>query len=177
MDYISQYNICNNQILGRLLPYFLRGRKFYSLLLSLIHPLKATHDGFLEWGQATMTLARTQFTHRTMEIMLKRLLKSYFKNEDDEFKFDLFAHKNYDFCIDSLDSDAEPVYLDPYSSSSEAPVAYQRSEVTGKTTNRFNLSAPDITDPEKKDEYLTAINNYISQFTIIRNYDIIIQDL
>lgn len=176
MDYISQYNISNNQILGRLLPYFLRGRKFYSLLLSLISPLKSTHDGFLVWGQATMTLARTQFTHRTIEIMLKRSLSRYFKNENDEFKFDLFAHKNYDLYVDELESGVEPVYLESYSSP-EAPTIYKRLEVTGKTVNRFNLSAPDVADPDKKEEYLTAINNYISQFTIIRKYDIIIQDL
>lgn len=179
MDFVSQYNISVNKVLGKLIPYFFRGRKLYALMVGLLSPMENTHNDFLKWGQKVTTIAKLPFIKGTMEYMLKENLSSYFINPDDSFCFDKYAHKRYGSYIYSIVDERHlpnaPIIY-PFNEDEGTAVVYARKDVTGLTANRFNLSAPNISDSNKKEEYTTKIKLLLSQFTIIKKYDIIIQD-
>ena len=179
MDYVSQYNISASKVLGKLIPYFFRGRKLYALIIGLTSPLENTHEDFLKWAQRVATMTRLPFVKEPMEQMLKEHLGKYFKNENDNFDFNKYAHKRYDgayvYSLNDADNSDTPVVYG-FSEQEETASIYSRKEVAGSTANRFNLSAPDIANNDKREEYTTKIRLLLSQFTIIKKYDIIIQD-
>jgi hypothetical protein len=179
MNFVSQYNISINKVLGRLIPYFFRGRKLYALMVSLLSSLESTHDDFLKWGQKVTIISKLPFIKEPMEYMLKDNLGSYFANPEDSFCFDKYAHKRYGSYVypitdETHQADAPVIY--PFNEDDGTAVIYARKDVTGLTANKFNLSAPNIADSSKKEEYTTTIRLLLSQFTIIKKYDIIIQD-
>lgn len=148
-------------------------------MVSLLSSLESTHDGFLKWAQKVTVISKLPFIKEPMEYMLKDNLGSYFANPEDSFCFDKYAHKRYGSYVypivdETHQADAPIVYS--FGEEGNTAIVYARKDVTGSTANRFNLSAPNIADSSKKEEYTTAIRLLLSQYTIIKKYDIIIQD-
>lgn len=78
-------NIDNAKLIGRLLPFWARGKNTSLLLQALLSPIISVHNNFKLWA-----LEQYVYTHITSQAMsiewyLKYKLKSHFMNESNSF--------------------------------------------------------------------------------------------
>lgn len=78
-------NIDNAKLIGRLLPFWARGRKLSLLLEALLSPLKATHDRFKIWGLNKYIDCHITAQRLSLEWYLNYKLRSHFHSEKDSF--------------------------------------------------------------------------------------------
>lgn len=178
MDFKRPYRLSLLTLICRLLPFYLKGKRAVLLLLAMLSPIKSLHDRFLDFAQKQHEEARFLPQVIALEEKLTTELSHYFLNPEDRFKIDLFAHKEYPLRSRFLKEKKDVPFLYnhyEYNNDEEKKPykAYFRHEVTGSTLNHFNLKAPSLADPEKKDEYIIAIKSLINKFTMIRTYNII----
>ena len=82
VDYV---NIDNAKLIGRLLPFWARGKNISLLLQAVLSPIISVHNNFKLWA-----LEQYIYTHITSQAMslewyLKYKLKSHFANENHSF--------------------------------------------------------------------------------------------
>lgn len=146
--------------------------------------MEALHKAFTDWARERIFETKVQFQVMPMLWLLKRDLSSYFRNSDDDFQIDIFIHRKYDWCCYSFNDgkDTVAVYsINDTTPDSQADI-HGIYSITGRTSNRFNILAPVLKNPpegktakEYEAEYKTAIRKIIAKYTLITNYDIIIQ--
>lgn len=78
-------NIDNSKLIGRLLPFWARGKYISLLLQSILSPIVSVHNNFKLWA-----LDKYIYTHITSQAMsiewyLRYRLKSHFVNESQSF--------------------------------------------------------------------------------------------
>lgn len=78
-------NIDNAKLIGRLLPFWVRGRKLSLFLQALLSPLKYTHTKFQRWALEIYIANHITSQKLSLEWYLKFKLKSHFINENDSF--------------------------------------------------------------------------------------------
>lgn len=78
-------NIDNAKLIGRLLPFWARGRKFALLLQALISPIISTHNKFKSWALQKYIECHITAQKPSIEWYLKYMLKSHFYSENDVF--------------------------------------------------------------------------------------------
>lgn len=78
-------NIDNATIIGRLLPFWARGRKTALLLQALLSPLTSVHSQFKTWALQRFIECQITAQRISLEWYLKYRLKSHFLNENDSF--------------------------------------------------------------------------------------------
>lgn len=78
-------NIDNAKLIGRLLPFWARGRLTSLLLQALLYPIGSIHRIFQRWALDTYIDYHITAQKATLEWYLKYKLRAHFLNEDDEF--------------------------------------------------------------------------------------------
>ena len=78
-------NIDNGKLIGRLLPFWARGKKTSLLLQALISPLKSAHNLFKVWALSMYIDCHITAQKDSLEWYLKYRLKSHFADESGEF--------------------------------------------------------------------------------------------
>lgn len=78
-------NIDNARMVGRILPFWARGRKMSLLIQALIYPLKYVHDNFKLWALERYIENHITGQKLSIEWYLKYKLHSHFKTTTDTF--------------------------------------------------------------------------------------------
>lgn len=78
-------NIDHAKMVGRLLPFWARGKKMSLLLQALIYPLKYAHTSFQKWALERYIENHITGQKMSLEWYLKYRLKSHFANPEDNF--------------------------------------------------------------------------------------------
>jgi len=78
-------NIDNAKLVGRLLPFWARGKKISLLMQALLSPLTMAHDSFKAWALELYIQCHITAQQSSLEWYLNYKLKSHFRNTDDTF--------------------------------------------------------------------------------------------
>lgn len=78
-------NIDNAKIIGRTLPFWVRGRKASLLLQALLHPIISVHRSFQAWALERYIECNITAQKMSIEWFLKHKLKSHLYNPEDNF--------------------------------------------------------------------------------------------
>lgn len=78
-------NITNAKLIGRLLPWWIRGKRVSLLLQALLSPLASTHGPFKKWALDKYIECHITAQKLSLEWYLKYCLKEHFLYAADEF--------------------------------------------------------------------------------------------
>lgn len=78
-------DIDNAKLIGRLLPFWSRGKKVSLLLQAILSPIISIHDRFKLWGLQRFIECQITAQKASLEWYLKYRLGSHFLREDDNF--------------------------------------------------------------------------------------------
>ena len=82
---IDFVNISNAILIGRLLPFWARGRKISLLLQALLSPIMSAHNNFKAWALERYIECHITSQRASLEWFLKYKLKRHFMNDSDVF--------------------------------------------------------------------------------------------
>lgn len=82
---IDFVNINNATLIGRLLPFWARGRKISLLLQAILTPIISIHNNFKAWALERFIECHITAQRSSLEWYLKYKLKQHFLNENDVF--------------------------------------------------------------------------------------------
>ena len=82
---VNFLNIDNAKMIGRLLPFWSRGRKISLLLQALLNPLVPLHKTFKVWALDKFIECHITAQKSSLEWYLKYRLQYHFLNESDNF--------------------------------------------------------------------------------------------
>lgn len=78
-------NIDNAKLIGRLLPFWARGRKISLLLQAILSPIASAHSQFKAWALQRYIECHITAQKSSLEWYLKYRLKHHFLKENDNF--------------------------------------------------------------------------------------------
>lgn len=158
---IDFVNIDNAKLVGRLLPYWARGKKISLLLQALLSPLIMIHNQFKVWVLETYIQCHVTAQRASLEWYLNYKLGSHFKNPSSSFSI---VHGMNLTCINTGLWENEL----PWSN-----FDVWQNERNNKPYNDgyVNVLAPAITETTKynSEDYERDIRNIMSKFMI--NFD------
>lgn len=82
----NRYDIDNAKVIGRVLPFYVRGRKLSVFLYAIAYPLVTLHETFKKWALQKKIEASVTSQTLTMEWYLTYLFKKRFEDENASFK-------------------------------------------------------------------------------------------
>ena len=82
----NRYDIDNAKVIGRVLPFYIRGRKISIFLYAIACPLVTLHETFKEWALQKKIEASITSQTLTMEWYLTYLFKDRFEDETASFR-------------------------------------------------------------------------------------------
>ena len=82
----NRYDIDNAKVIGRVLPFYIRGRKISVFLYAIAYPLVTLHETFKEWALQKKIEASITSQTLTMEWYLTYLFKDRFEDEAASFR-------------------------------------------------------------------------------------------
>lgn len=85
MANVDFLNIDNATLIGRLLPFWARGRKTSLLLQAILFPIVSAHNNFKLWALERFIESHITAQRASLEWYLKHKLKQHFLNENDVF--------------------------------------------------------------------------------------------
>lgn len=83
---INFLNIDNAKLVGRLLPFWARGRRVSLFLQACLSPLISIHNAFKAWGIERFIEGSVTAQKPSIEWYLNYKLKKYFKTKTDSFR-------------------------------------------------------------------------------------------
>lgn len=92
---IERYKIDNPTVIGKLLPFFIRGRKVTLFLEAIASPLVYVHNQFVSWAEERMYETRVTSQKQILLWYLTHRFRQYFINKDEKFTI-AFANSNKD---------------------------------------------------------------------------------
>lgn len=78
-------DIDNSKLIGRLLPFWARGRRLSLLLQAVLSPIKTVHETFRTWALEKYIECHITAQRASLEWYLKHRLGPHFKRPDDSF--------------------------------------------------------------------------------------------
>lgn len=81
-------NIDNARLIGRLLPFWARGRWISLFMMAILSPIISVHNAFKVWALKQYVSCFITAQKASLEWYLKYCLKSRFLDEDDSFVVD-----------------------------------------------------------------------------------------
>lgn len=162
-------NIDNAKLVGRLLPFWARGKKLSLLLQAILSPIISVHNNFKLWA-----LEQYIYTHITSQAMsiewyLKYKLKSHFVNESHSFVVRDESMNEFLTCFGDLwtnEFEWKNDVLWPLSYNYNPVSLSEVEEETEDESSYTYIYAPAIvsTINYNQDDYIRDINYIVSQF-------------
>lgn len=175
-------NIDNAKLVGRLLPFWARGKNMSLFLQAILSPIVSVHNNFKLWA-----LEQYIYTHITSQSMsiewyLKYKLKSHFVNESNSFivrdePIKMTADGEFDGIEDVFTCFGGETWVNEFdwknnvlwalSEAIEASVLSTEDESSEEESGSYiYVYAPDIvsTINYNQDDYIRDINYIMSQF-------------
>lgn len=78
-------NISNSKLIGRLLPFWARGRKMSLLIQALLNPLIEVHNSFKQWALEKYIYCHITAQAMSLEWYLTYRLRHHFRNPNHSF--------------------------------------------------------------------------------------------
>lgn len=175
-------NIDNGKLLGRLLPFWSRGKRMALFLLSILNPLVPLHNKFKAWALEHYIVAHITTQRQSIEWYLNYKLRSHFADKNKSFQVICGVGKpeNIIFRDHELYNiytyTAPNFYGDEKGIDVHEMIVYYKDEVI-EATVMTNIYAPKIieTISYDMDDYIKDIHSYIHKFmTNFKKYNIII---
>lgn len=159
--------IDNASLIGKLLPFWARGRKITMLLQAILSPIESIHATFSRWALEKYIECHITAQKPSIEWFLKYKLKSHFKNVDDNFLISQGVNEMVS-CFSSgvwregLHWDEEILFVEEADGEGEAE--YEDDYI--ETDGRINLYAPEIvcTIDYDYDDYERDIRNIMDKY-------------
>lgn len=82
---MRRYDIDIAEIIGRLIPFYARGRKILMLLQAIAHPIEQLHKIWVKWAKEMTVEASVTSQPLSLAWYLNHKLRDRFVNEDDTF--------------------------------------------------------------------------------------------
>lgn len=179
---VNFLNIDNGKLLGRLLPFWLRGKRITLFLLAILSPLISLHNKFKGWALEHYIVAHITAQRKSIEWYLNYKLKSHFLEPDKRFqvfcgvdKPENIIFRNSEF--HNIEAYTAPIYYnDEEDKGNHEMITYYKDEVV-EATGAASIYAPKIIETISYDmtDYIKDIHSYLDKFiTNFRKYNIII---
>ena len=91
----DRYSVSNASLIGRLLPFFARGRKLSMFLYGIMLPIEHIHDAFKEWALKRIVESVATSQPIIFRWYLKKMMGQYIENKNDEFSFGYSVQDGY----------------------------------------------------------------------------------
>lgn len=156
-------NIDNAKLIGRLLPFWARGRRISLLLQAILSPLVYVHSKFKAWALEQYIQCHITAQKPSLEWYLKYRLKSHFLNENDSFFISQGINQSIS-CFSGLVW-VNDLHWDNNLYWASDDVVYSEDMESDGNTNVF---APAIVDTlnYSQEDYKRDIRNIMSKFMI-----------
>lgn len=88
-------NINNAKLIGRLLPFWARGKKVSLFLQAILSPIASAHNSFKIWALEKFIECHITAQKASLEWYLRYKLKYHFHNENDNFLLHMALMNHY----------------------------------------------------------------------------------
>lgn len=178
----DKYKIDLPATIGKVLPFYMRGKKLSLLLEAILNPLGMLHDAWVKWADERIIDASITSQPLAIEWYLKHKLYDHFINKGDEFvvkngidsptsilftEQESFKSDEYSQHIYCMDENMEVLTM----------TVMTRAESVDDNIN-FAIIAPEIKETSMYDEedYKHEITRIVNKYnTSFKTYQIIIQ--
>mgnify|MGYP003181035372 CR=1 FL=1 len=174
---VQKYTVNSKTLLGRLIPFFLRGKRMLQFLSAISSPLDDVNKAFQSWAYNTLVDAATTSQVIVLKWALKNKFGQYFYNEDDEFSIDTYARNDYATLYeDRIEMDGAPEHTikQVYMPENNADTTLGGEEVKNKVilrdkneiiseSNEVLIAAPMCNKRITEEMYQKMIERYIEQ--------------
>lgn len=172
---VKKYKVQSKILVGMLVPFFLRGKRFLRFLMAISLPLDKVNEDFCDWVRGTIVDAVTTSQIIVLKWSMKTKLQKYFRDSNDNFQITTYGRTSYvtayeDNDEQSLHPEATNIYMpedtsDASVSSEEQVVIYNREELQDED-NDITIVAPEhnsnITDEEYERKIKQCIDPYLA---------------
>lgn len=183
---VQRYTVSSKALVGRLVPFFLRGKKVLQFLAAISAPLDSVNITFRKWCRNTLVDAATTSQIIVLKWSMKEKLGQYFANENDNFQFYTYGRAEYTTVYEnqseqSLHSEATNIYMpedtsdDSITDESAKVVIRDKSEISSES-NDLTIIAPAHNSKISDDTYIQKIKQcfepylaYDMEYTITIN--------
>lgn len=178
----DKYKINLQATIGKILPYYARGRKMSLFLEAICHPIEMLHNAWIKWAEEKIVEASVTSQALPLAWFLKYKLSSHFINEGDEFVVNngietptnfIFTENEY-FLSDEY---SKHIYNEEENYDNLTMTIWSPEEILDDNIN-FTILAPEIkeTSTYGTDEYMHDITKLTNQYnTSFKTYKIIIK--
>lgn len=92
----ERYKIDNPTVIGRLLPFFVRGKGVTLFLEAIASPLAYVHNRFMSWAEEKLYETRVTSQKQVLLWYLTYKFRQYFINKDEKFAIAIASRNNKD---------------------------------------------------------------------------------
>lgn len=162
-------NISNNRLIGRLLPFWIRGKHVALLLIGVLHPLVDTHTVFQKWALLKYIMAHITAQPISLEWYLDYRLHQHYVNPNDHMLITSGVEKPENIIFSDAEDEytyiyTAPVFFDSEAQENDEMILYSDGEVY-EHIDTIEIFAPDIVQRNYSyDDYFNEIMVLVKQF-------------
>lgn len=185
---VQKYTVNSKTLVGRLVPFFLRGKKVMQFLAAISAPLDSVNSVFRKWCRETLVDAATTSQIIVLKWSMKEKLGQYFADENSNFQFDTYGRTEYTTVYEDqpeqlLHSEAINIYMpedvsDASITDESAKVIIRDKSELSAESNDLTIIAPAHNSKISDDAYIRKIKQcfepylaYDMEYTITINKD------
>ena len=166
---IDFVDIDNAKMVGRLLPFWARGKRMSLIIQALLSPICSVHAAFKAWALERYIENHITAQKMSLEWFLKYRLKDHFVNADDSFS--VVHGVNESVSCFSFGKWFENLHWDDdlrWSDEPDSSVSEEYSDGSIESIGMTNVYAPAITETlgYGKEDYERDIRNIMSKYMV-----------
>lgn len=170
----------NAKLVGRILPFYLRGRRIALFILACLSPLVSCHKRFMSWALENWIAVHITCQKKSIIWYLNYKFKQYYANPNDSFHIEFGIIGKHNLLFRNVDYHqilewTGPIYFNEESNQIDEMVIYGKDEVVERTGVAY-ITVPRAvyTNSFSEQRYFNEINNVLHKYMInFRKYNII----
>lgn len=181
---IDRYTVESKNLIGKILPFFLRGNKMARFLTAISSPLDKVNEMFQKWVYNTLIDTATTSQVIVLKWSLKIRLQEYLLKQESEFKFDTYERNKYTTLYEDQSEQSNysdnKIYMPEDAKDSSIGKEFSqiiirdKNELTSET-NEILIIAPPHNSKISDNLYIKKIRQYIETYLIYNiEYKIVI---
>ena len=174
---IARYDIDNNKVICRVIPFYLRGRKLILLMEACAHPLKSIHIEFKKWALERMIEASTTSQAMSLQWYLTHVFQSLFIDKKQQFRIipDTLSLGAVIYDKEEPKTHSDNTYL--YNKTNDPAIEFTEQMILrykDETENSYNadiiINAPKIQETAEydNDNYINDIRKRVDKYMTTR---------
>lgn len=163
----DRYLASSKTLLGALIPFFLRGKRFVQFMTAICQPLDSVNEKFREWCREKLIDAATTSQIIVLKWSMKEKLKQYFLDKNDSFEFYTYGRMEYTTVYEnqpeqSLHTNDAQIYMPENASDATMPTGTEKVVIRDKSelhseSNDLIIIAPAHNSEISDEDYLMKI--------------------